>query len=402
MAEHVEIQPDEKMLLKLRKHWIILARDTLLIIILALLPFVLFSVVGLAIVAPFDLSPLIPFGAFISALWLLLIWLTVSVIWTNYYLDLWIVTDRRIISIDQITLFRRRVTSLALDSIQEITVHTENPLETLFHYGTIEIETAGPDEDDSTMEGIPYPEKMRNVILQQAQLFHHVAEESANKEQLLHTVSHEVKNYLAKDAAALAAIVEGDYDAHPAMLKSVAHNALAETRKGVKSVMSMLDSEDGGFKLDVAPFDLRTSVQTLARESEVAARKKGLTFNVVADTAAIINGDEEKLSRLVIKNLIDNAINYTPGGSITITLEKVGSTARLSIADTGVGLTEDDAANLFTPGGKGANSSALNPQSTGYGLSIAKMIVEEHGGRIWAESAGKGQGSTFIVELPAA
>jgi signal transduction histidine kinase len=400
MAESIEIQPDEKILLKLRKHWIILARDTGATFILAVLPFVLFSIIGLTVSAPFNLSSLIPFAAFVGSLWLLLTWLTLMVLWTNYYLDLWIVTDRRIISVDQINLFNRKVTSLALDSIQEITVRTENPLEAIFHYGTIEIETAGPDDIDSMMEGIPNPEKMRNVILEQANMFQKLLEANQSQEQLLHTVSHEVKNYLAKDAAALASIVEGDYDKEPAMLKSVAGSALSEARKGVKAVMGLLDSN--GLQIEAAPFDLRSTVQQLARESEVAAQKHGLSFEVTASLPAVINGDEEKLGRLVIKNLLDNAIHYTPGGSIKVTLEKDGAVVRLSIADTGVGLSEEDMEHLFTPGGKGAESSTINPESTGYGLAIAKQVVEAHGGRIWAESGGKGQGSTFIVELPAA
>ncbi len=400
MAESIEIQPDEKILLKLRKHWIILVRDVGATAILGILPFMLFSIVGITISAPFDISGIIPFGAFVGALWLLLIWLTLSVVWTNYYLDLWIVTDRRIISVDQINLFNRKVTSLALDSIQEITVHTGNAFEAIFHYGTIEIETAGPDDIDSMMEGIPNPEKMRNVILEQANLFQKLLQANQSQEQLLHTVSHEVKNYLAKDAAALASIAEGDFDKQPAMLKSVAGSALSEARKGVKAVMGLLDTN--GKQLEAAPFDLRATVQQLARESEVAAHKSGLAFEIAASLPAIVNGDEEKLGRLVIKNLLDNAIHYTPGGAIKVTLEKDGPVARLSIADTGVGLTPEDMEHLFTPGGKGADSSSINPESTGYGLAIAKQVVEAHGGRIWAESEGKGQGSTFIVELPAA
>lgn len=400
MAEPIEIQPDEKILLKLRKHWIILARDVGATLFLGFLPFFLFSIFGLTVHLPFSLAGLLPFGAFISALWLLIVWLTICVLWTNYYLDLWIVTDRRIISVDQINLFNRKVTSLALDSIQEITVHTTNPLEALFHYGTIEIETAGPDETDSTMEGIPYPERMRNTILEQANLFQRLLEANQNQEQLLHAVSHEVKNYLTKDVAALSSIAEGDFDKHPEMLKSVAGTALTEARKGVKEMMSLLEAK--GLALNAAPFDLRTTVLSFAQTADAAAQKKGLTFEIVAPASAIVNGDEEKLGRLVIKNLLDNALNYTPGGAIRVTLEKDSTTARLAIADTGVGLSQPDLEHLFTAGGKGEESSTINPASTGYGLAIAKQIVEAHGGRIWAESVGKGQGSTFIVELPAA
>jgi len=400
MAEYVEISPNEKVLLKLRKHWIILARDAGLIAVFGLLPLVMMTTVVLLMPATDALLSTLPFVSLIFALWLLLTWLTLAVIWTNYYLDLWIVTTARIISIDQISLFQRKVTSIALDSIQEITVHTDNPLEALFHYGTIEIETAGPDDADSIMEGIPNPEHMRNVILEQANLFQQLLEANQNQEQLLHTVSHEVKNFLTKDVAALSSIADGDFDAHPEMLKSVAGTALSEARKGVKEMMALLDKK--GLALEIAPFDMRESLLKLTEASAVAAQKKGLSFAVQAPSTIRIAGDEEKLMQLVVKNLIDNAINYTPSGSVTVSLNQVGPVARLIVADTGVGLSEDDTARLFTPGGKGSDSRSINPDSTGYGLAIAKNIIEAHGGRISAESAGPGKGATFIVELPVA
>jgi len=63
-------------------------------------------------------------------------------------------------------------------------------------------------------------------------------------------------------------------------------------------------------------------------------------------------------------------------------------------------LTKEDKKNLFTEGGKGRNSIDQNVDTTGYGLFIARQIIREHGGHIWAESEGKGKGSEFIVELP--
>ena len=75
---------------------------------------------------------------------------------------------------------------------------------------------------------------------------------------------------------------------------------------------------------------------------------------------------------------------------------------RLSVADTGVGITPEDMPKLFTESGKGRDSTMINKDSTGYGLFIAKTVVEAHGGSIRAESAGKDKGSRFIVELPAA
>jgi len=167
MSERIHFQLDEKIILKLRKHWFMLLRDTLGSFIVGLLPFL---VIPLLIAFGFVPQALLLYPAvavFLATLWLLVIWMALAALWTNYYLDLWIVTNKRIISIDQTDLFSRKVTSLSLDKIQEISVTTDNVLETFFTFGTIQIETAGPTDLDTRMEGIPDPEKVRSVILEQ-------------------------------------------------------------------------------------------------------------------------------------------------------------------------------------------------------------------------------------------
>jgi signal transduction histidine kinase len=105
----------------------------------------------------------------------------------------------------------------------------------------------------------------------------------------------------------------------------------------------------------------------------------------------------------VIRNIIDNSLKYTPSGSINIFVKKAlvnkKEKAILEVIDTGIGLSEKDKKFLFTEGGKGEESLRYNINSTGYGLYITKKIVENHKGRIWAESAGRGKGSQFFVEL---
>ncbi len=109
---------------------------------------------------------------------------------------------------------------------------------------------------------------------------------------------------------------------------------------------------------------------------------------------------EVKLRELVFRNLLDNAIRYTPHGTITVSLTRVGRSLRFTLQDTGVGISPADRQKLFTEGGRGAESRTINPDSTGYGLAAAKSVVESAGGKIGAESDGRGRGSRFIVELP--
>lgn len=167
MTNDIKFLAEEKVVLKLRKHWIILVRDTAATIVLAFVPFLLLAV--LQIIAPqyLNFANYLAYMAFATSLWLLIIWMALAVIWTDYYLDLWFVTDKRIISVDQISLFNRKVTTLSHDRIQEIIVKEENFMQALLHYGTLDIESASPTDGDAAMEGIPRPEEVRKKILEQ-------------------------------------------------------------------------------------------------------------------------------------------------------------------------------------------------------------------------------------------
>lgn len=231
--------------------------------------------------------------------------------------------------------------------------------------------------------------------------------ETANRaqENLLHFISHEIKGYLAKSEAGFAAIVEGDYGATTAELHQMATVALAEVRKGVTTVMDILDASNlkkGSVSYAKKSFDLVKGTEFVILDLRKVAEDKGLKLEYHPSVQSLLlDGDEDKLVKHVIRNIVDNSIKYTPHGSVTVTLSKEAAMARLVVEDTGVGITPEDMSHLFTEGGRGKDSIKINVHSTGYGLFIAKQIVEAHGGKVWAESDGEGKGSRFIVELPA-
>lgn len=184
MSAHMNVrfhmQPDETVILKFRKHWFILLQATVGTIVLAAIPFVIFGIFKSLGVIPTDtIAPAAT--TFASALWLLLIWLSLSVIWTNYYLDLWIVTDRRIMNIEQVALFNREVTTWRMERVQEVTITQRSFVQTLFDFGTIEVETAGPSDEFAIIRGIPHPELVQRTILGQVDVFteHHNASAGA-------------------------------------------------------------------------------------------------------------------------------------------------------------------------------------------------------------------------------
>ena len=149
-------------------------------------------------------------------------------------------------------------------------------------------------------------------------------------------------------------------------------------------------------------FDFGKSVLGVLTAQRKSAERNGLAidFNIPTDGSCMMYGDELKITRHVITNLIDNAIRYTRAGSIDVAVTCTPETVRMSVKDTGVGISPEDQPILFTEGGHGKNALETNVHATGYGLFIAKLVVDAHKGTIKALSEGPDKGSEFVVELP--
>ncbi len=233
-----------------------------------------------------------------------------------------------------------------------------------------------------------------------------LGEINAQQETLIHFIGHEVKGFLTKDAGALAELSDGDFGPLSEQAKPFVERALAQSRQGVDSVSNILKAANlkkGTVSYVKESFDLKALVAEAVERSRAAAKQKGLELSLTAtDESCQMIGDKNQISDHVLRNLIDNSINYTPSGSIAVSLKKENGKLIFAVKDTGVGITDEDKKRLFTEGGHGKDSQTINVHSTGYGLYIAKQITEAHGGIIRAESGGAGKGSTFTVEFLAA
>ncbi|HET8581061.1 MAG TPA: PH domain-containing protein [Candidatus Paceibacterota bacterium] len=159
--------PDERVLLEVRKHWFVFLVAAGTSFALILLPFVaaiLLSAFGPSAIALFGT----PYWTIFAALWLLLTFMHLATVWTEYVLDSIIVTEKRVIFIEQKALFSREVVSLRLELVQDVTVDTEGIFATLLTYGTVHAETAGAEANLAVMHGIPDPGHVKDVILQQS------------------------------------------------------------------------------------------------------------------------------------------------------------------------------------------------------------------------------------------
>jgi len=165
----INLEKKEEIVFAIRKHWFILFAESLFLVFLLLLPipvYIGFETIGLFSVIQIAGDPLHLLMAIFAA-WLLFVWITFFVVWTDYYLDILILTNKKVIDVEQKGLFSREVSTFRLDRVQDITVEVHGIIPTLLGFGKIQIQTAGEDQE-FIVNGIPKPYKTKDKILAEA------------------------------------------------------------------------------------------------------------------------------------------------------------------------------------------------------------------------------------------
>lgn len=168
LFEKIQLEPGEEILAMVRKHWFVITVELLGAFFMLLLPFFILFIIALfpGALENFNLS-LANYTAIITfavAAWSVLSIMTGFMTWTNYYLDLWIVTDRRIILIDQIHFFNRNVSILRLERMQDIEFSIKGIIPTFLNFGTLKAQTAGHFESNFRSTGLPDPRGLQAII----------------------------------------------------------------------------------------------------------------------------------------------------------------------------------------------------------------------------------------------
>jgi signal transduction histidine kinase len=171
----------------------------------------------------------------------------------------------------------------------------------------------------------------------------------------------------------------------------------------VNDILDLSKVEAG--KLELVPGTV--NVKLLMQNSLVMVKEKAVKHGIrlsfdVDGIPESITADERKLKQ-ILYNLLSNAVKFTPDrGSVQCEarLADGNENIEISVADTGIGIQPDDLKRIFDPFEQVDGSMSRRFEGTGLGLSLTKKLVELHGGRIWAESAGEGKGSRFKFTLP--
>ncbi|HEY8741668.1 MAG TPA: HAMP domain-containing sensor histidine kinase, partial [Chloroflexota bacterium] len=225
------------------------------------------------------------------------------------------------------------------------------------------------------------------------------------RDQFLSVASHELKTPVT--ALKAAADLSLRRQARGALDADSLGRTFALIQKTSGRLASLIDDlldvsrmRTGHMPLSCGELDLGLLV---SRAVEQARDQFGEHHAFTADISCPPNlawGDADRLEQ-VLTNLLENAVKYSPtGGEVTLQLQPDAAGLLLTVRDTGIGLPAGAEEVVFEPFGRASNATANRVPGMGLGLYICRDIVQRHGGRIWVESPGEGQGTTAFVWLP--
>ncbi len=181
------------------------------------------------------------------------------------------------------------------------------------------------------------------------------------------------------------------------------HSEAERLSRLVDDLQELSRVESRATQLDIHPVDSAVLINSVIKRLQYQFDEKRITLTSSLPRDPIhVLADEGRIIQ-VLTNLIGNALQYTPeNGQVTVSIERNKSEARVSVGDSGVGIPPEHLTQIFDRFYRVDKSRARTRGGSGIGLTIAKHLVEAHGGRIWVESAGENKGSVFMFTLPLA
>lgn len=227
---------------------------------------------------------------------------------------------------------------------------------------------------------------------------------SQAKGEFLANMSHEIRTPLNGVIGMLDLLSNCDLSEQPAHFAGVAQNSAHTLLYLINDILDFSKIEAGRMELESIPFDIRELLESTSETFALRAFASGLDLNcdVPPDLPCSVIGDPERI-RQVLVNLIGNAIKFTKEGEINLRVNAVGDKLRFMVEDTGIGMTQEQAENMFEAFTQADASTTREYGGTGLGLAISSQLVQLMGGQLQVESAvGVGSRFLFEVNLPTA
>lgn len=224
------------------------------------------------------------------------------------------------------------------------------------------------------------------------------------KDQFLALLSHELRNPLA--AIRHAAQVLGAAPAPDALVdraRQVIGRQVQHMGRLLEDLLDLSRILNGKLVLRPVLVDVSHVIEQVVGDHRAEAERRGVSLRAQSSLASVwVRGDEVRLAQILV-NLVENALKYTDrGGEVGVTIDSVDGSARVTVADTGIGIDPESLGNLFEPFIQSGASVDRAQGGLGLGLSLVRGLVTLHGGTVTAHSAGRGQGSRFTFLVPLA
>ena len=226
------------------------------------------------------------------------------------------------------------------------------------------------------------------------------------KTEYITIISHKFLTPLTNIKWAADAVLKNNFDKEKSTdnLKNITSNA-EKLVKLTSSLLNITDIEEGLFGYKFEKFDIIHLVEEVIQNYSDESLQKGIKvsfLNTESHSRVVVEGDRNRLSA-AIANYLDNAIKYTPeGGKIDIIFEAKGESVKISVKDSGIGISPESIDSLFSKFFRDKLAKTLHTEGSGLGLFIVKNIIERHGGATgYAPNEGE-PGSTFYFTLPIA
>ena len=219
------------------------------------------------------------------------------------------------------------------------------------------------------------------------------------KDEFIGQLGHDLKNPLQPLVGLLPMLIEKEKDPKIKEDLELINKNAQYMRELIFKTLQLAKLRSSNIKFDFEDLNLSEQVNDVIDTEKLNLKEHKIEIENKIDEKTIVNADKLRISE-VFKNLITNAVKYTPedGGKITIDAKKEDKFVTVSVQDTGMGMTKDQIKKVFDEFYK-AKADTGDYQSSGLGLAICKRIVEKHGGKIWVESPGPKMGSTFFFTV---
>lgn len=228
------------------------------------------------------------------------------------------------------------------------------------------------------------------------QLSAELAATEQSRATLVSDLAHEIRNPLSTIEGYMEGLIDGVLPGDTATYTTVAKEA-HRLQRLTKDLSLLAQAQEGALHLHIGPIDLGDLVVDVATRLGQQFESKGVDLDTRMTTPLIVKGDADRLTQ-ALTNIIGNALAYTPtGGRVSVAGMRTAGNCMIEVADTGPGLTPDEANIVFQ------RFTRLDPESTGtgIGLNIARTIARLHYGDVTVSSQGHGLGTSFTIWIPA-